>query len=182
VNVPLPASTERIVLIGFMGAGKSTVGAMLAAQLGWPFVDLDSSVAATAGKPVPQILADHGEPHFRQLESQHLAATLAQPVPLVLALGGGAIEADENRKLLAAAEATAVLYLEAPLETLLARCEVQQGRPNAVARPLIHEAAQRFAERASLYQQTGTAVPTESLPAEDVVQDILRLLQMEAAT
>jgi shikimate kinase len=95
----LPAHLRRIVLTGFMGAGKTTVGRLLAARLGWDFLDLDASIESRTGLAVPSIFAAHGEAHFRQLESQALAASLGRS-NIVLALGGGAPESLTNRLLI----------------------------------------------------------------------------------
>ncbi|MGA9718913.1 MAG: shikimate kinase, partial [Acidobacteriaceae bacterium] len=94
---------RRIVLTGFMGAGKSTVGRMLAARLRWPFIDIDSLITAEHGRTVAQIFADHGEEHFRRLEAEATARVL-DPAhdyeQAVIALGGGAIETEAVRQLL----------------------------------------------------------------------------------
>jgi len=78
-----------IVLVGFMGAGKTTVGRLLAAKLGVPFTDSDHVIEARAGKPIPRVFADEGEPAFRQLEHE-VIADLLHGEDTVLALGGGA--------------------------------------------------------------------------------------------
>src|ERR1700683_4779598 len=82
---------RRIVLTGFMGSGKSTVGPLLARQLGWKFVDADDVIAAEAGATIPEIFAREGEAAFRERERAAIAR-LASEDALVLALGGGAIE------------------------------------------------------------------------------------------
>ena len=73
----LPAHLKHIVLAGFMGAGKSTVGRLLAARTGWTFLDLDSHLEARAGATIPQLFERHGEARFRRLESTALASALA---------------------------------------------------------------------------------------------------------
>src|SRR5258708_2613328 len=80
-STPSPKSSpvtlpRRIVLTGFMGAGKSTVGRILAARLRWPFLDIDSLITAEHGRTVAQIFADHGEEHFRRLEAEAIARVL----------------------------------------------------------------------------------------------------------
>jgi len=96
-----------IVLVGFMGAGKTTVGHLLAARLGLPFVDSDQVIEQQAGRPVRQIFAQDGEPAFRALEHRVITGLLDGPV-LVLALGGGAPEHPRTRERLATAQ---VVYL-----------------------------------------------------------------------
>ena len=116
-NDLVPADLRRIVLTGFMGAGKTTVGRLLAARLGWEFLDLDASIESRTGLAVPSIFATHGEAHFRQLESQALASSLGRS-NVVLALGGGAPESLTNRLLLEQTPATATIFLDAPFATL----------------------------------------------------------------
>jgi shikimate kinase len=129
---------RRIVLTGFMGAGKSTVGRILAARLRWPFLDIDSLITTEHGRTVAQIFADHGEEHFRRLEAEATARVL-DPAheynQAVIALGGGAIETEAIRELLfssdpsrpASVPATVTIFLSAPLPDLLARCHVGPG-------------------------------------------------------
>ena len=120
----------KYFLYGPPASGKSTLGRALAAAWGLPFVDLDARIAATAGKPIPRIFAEEGEPAFRRLESEALTAVTQQPGDAVVALGGGALLDAANRR---RAEARGqVLVLEAAPETLLARAEAAQGK-----RPLL---------------------------------------------
>ena len=119
-----PALPRRIVLTGFMGAGKSTVGRMLAARLGWPFLDIDSVIATEQDRTVAQIFADHGESHFRGLEAKAIARALDvdhEYPQAIVALGGGAIETEAVRRVVFGAEAVTI-FLSAPLTELLARC------------------------------------------------------------
>src|SRR6185437_11456753 len=90
-NLSAPPHLRRLVLTGFMGAGKTTVGRMLAARLSWEFLDLDAYIESRTGAAVPSIFAEHGERHFRKLESQALASALGLN-NVVLALGGGTPE------------------------------------------------------------------------------------------
>jgi shikimate kinase len=164
-----------IVLVGFMGAGKTTVGHLLAGQLGLPFTDSDHVIEQRAGRPVRQIFAEDGEPAFRALEHQVITALLDGP-ELVLALGGGAAEHPRTRQHLAAAQ---VVYLHVSYEQALARVGGDPGRP-MLARPGLAETYQR---RLPLYAAIATlTVPTDGLPPEAVSQDILaRLVTQPAA-
>lgn len=135
------APPRRIVLTGFMGAGKSTAGRLLAERLGWTFQDLDSLIEERAASTVPRIIERHGEAAFRRMESYALAVALGRP-HLVLALGGGAIESITNRLLLEQTPGTFNIFLHAPLDTLLERCANQ---PDAVLRPFLADPAQAAA-------------------------------------
>ena len=91
---------NKIVLIGFMGTGKSTVAALLAQRLGWTCTDTDGEVVAEEGCSIAEIFSRSGEPSFRAAESRVLARLLASQEPLVIATGGGAVLAEANRRLM----------------------------------------------------------------------------------
>jgi len=175
----LPRSLRRIVLTGFMGAGKSTVGRMLAARLGWSFLDLDRHLESRAGLSVPEIFANHGEPHFRHLESTALASALGQ-LNTVLALGGGTPEFLTNRLLLEQTPGTVTIFLDAPFPTLFDRCVLQE-----ISRPVLADpaAAQlRFAERHPLYRRLAKhTIDTSSIEAAETVEAILLALAPPAS-
>ena len=99
---------RHVVLIGLMGVGKSTVGRRLAKELQRPFADVDEQVELHAGLTVPTIFRDLGEPQFREIEAEVLAALLARDAPLVIAAGGGAVTGERNRAALSAAGAFVV--------------------------------------------------------------------------
>ncbi|MEO6982439.1 MAG: shikimate kinase, partial [Edaphobacter sp.] len=151
----VPAHLRRIVLTGFMGAGKSTIGRILASRVGWTFLDLDTHLEARTGATIPQLFERHGEAHFRRLESTALASALASS-RTVLALGGGAPEALTNRLLLEQTPATLTIFLDAPFPILFDRCMLQDIGDPALARPVLADpvAAQlRFARRHPLYRR-----------------------------
>jgi shikimate kinase len=170
----VPSSLERLVLTGFMGAGKSTIGLLLAARLGWNFLDLDAHLEERAGTTVPEIFALHGEARFRRLESSALASALTRR-NTVIALGGGAPESLTNRLLLEQTPATFTIFLDAPFPTLFDRCVLQD-----ITRPILAdpEAAQsRFVARHPLYLRlAGLTVATTTQTPEDTVEDILAAL------
>jgi shikimate kinase len=191
---------RRIVLTGFMGAGKSTVGRILAARLRWPFLDIDSLITAEHGRTVAQIFADHGEEHFRRLEAEAIARILdplQQDPPhayeqAVVALGGGAIETDAVRELLfsqpSSVPATVTIFLSAPLPELLARCHVESGEAGSACsepgedtpvRPLLTAAEppeDRLTRRLPHYRRAHLTVDTAGIPAVQVVDRILHWL------
>jgi len=109
-----------------MGAGKSTIGPLLAEELGWPFYDTDHEIEARTGVDIPWIFDVEGEAGFRRRESEMLA-TLSDEAPLVLATGGGIVLAPENRELMA--QKGIVIYLSATLDQLYARVAKDKKRP-----------------------------------------------------
>jgi shikimate kinase len=173
-TLELPGALRHIVLTGFMGAGKSTVGRLLAERLGWKFLDLDHHLESRAGLSVPEIFAHHGEPHFRRLESSALASALGQP-NTVLALGGGTPEILTNRLLLEQTPGTVTIFLDAPFPTLFDRCMLQE-----VSRPVLADpaAAQvRFLERHPIYRRLARhTIDTSSIEAMETVEAILLAL------
>jgi shikimate kinase len=170
----IPAHLNRLVLTGFMGAGKSTIGRLLAARTGWTFLDLDAHLEARTGTTIPELFARHGEPHFRRLESTALAAALGR-TSTILALGGGTPEGLTNRLLLEQTPATFTIFLDAPFPTLFDRCMLQD-----IARPVLEDpaAAQlRFAHRHPLYTRLARlTIDTADLTPEDTVETILTAL------
>ncbi|GAF40730.1 shikimate kinase I [Agrilactobacillus composti DSM 18527 = JCM 14202] len=97
----------RLVLVGFMGAGKTTVGQLLAQNTGFRFTDLDQAIVEIAGRPIPDIFAAEGEAGFRRRETEALAQALDQDV--IVSTGGGIVTQAQNRALLKAAGAGGVL-------------------------------------------------------------------------
>ncbi|HEY1937809.1 MAG TPA: shikimate kinase [Candidatus Angelobacter sp.] len=166
-----------VVLIGFMGAGKTTVGRELARLLRWHFLDLDDVVEQREQKSVDEIFASSGEAVFRRAESAALAAVLQDRQPasdLVLALGGGAFVHQPNRASIEAAGAITVL-LEAPVEELRRRCNGERK-----VRPLAREQAnfeRLFAARRPDYELAQLRVQTLNKPVHQVIAEIERLLK-----
>jgi shikimate kinase len=161
-----------IVLVGFMGAGKTTVGKLLAARLRLPFTDSDQAIEQRAGRPVRQIFAEDGEPAFRALEHQVVAELLDGPA-IVLALGGGAAEHQGTRQKLVAAQ---VVYLQVGYEQALARV---RGVPDPGSRPLLARPglAALYRRRMAVYAAVATlTVATDDRRPEAVTDDIHSLL------
>jgi shikimate kinase len=166
-----------IVLVGFMGAGKTTVGNLLAAELGVPFLDSDQVIEQRAGRPVRRIFAEDGEPAFRALEHQVIAELLDGPDPrsAVLALGGGAPEHPGTRDRLTRAQ---VVYLQVGYDQALRRVGGDRGRP-LLARPDLPDLYQR---RLALYAGVATlTVPTDGRRPEAITGDILARVVPEPA-
>lgn len=110
----------HIYLVGFMGAGKTTVGETLAAGLGVPFIDLDARVVQSAGRSIREVFEESGEDAFRRLETADLKRLLVEP-PSVVALGGGTLERPENRRLIRGTGTT--IWLHVNFEVLYQRLE-----------------------------------------------------------
>jgi shikimate kinase len=165
--------TDHIVLLGFMGSGKTTVGGLLGAHLGREFVDLDDRIEAAAGRSIAEVFAEQGEAAFRELEAQALAPLLADArKPLVIALGGGAFAQENNRRVIAASGALTV-FLDSPLETLRERCAGLLHRPLA-GDPL--RFAQLYLERLPIYRLAAWTIGTGSGTPEDAVSAIAERL------
>lgn len=163
---------STIALVGFMGAGKTTVGQALAHRLGWRFADLDELIEARAGRRVAQIFEQDGELGFRELERRVLSETLATTDSrlLVLALGGGAFISQSVRETLRGHDVPAV-WLDAPAEELFQRCE-QPG----VVRPLRRDRRQfqeLYEQRLSSYRQADFRVITSGKEISFLTEEII---------
>jgi shikimate kinase len=156
-----------IVLVGFMGAGKTTVGTLLAGRLGLPFTDSDQVIEQRAGRPVRQIFAEDGEPAFRALEHEIIAELLDGP-PIVLALGGGAAEHPQTRNKLATAQ---VVYLHVSYAQALQRVGGDPESRPLLARP---DLAGLYERRLGVYAGVATmTVPTDGRDPLAIAEDIL---------
>ena len=163
-------SPRRIVLTGFMGSGKTTVGPMVAARLGWKFVDADDVIEAESGVSIAEIFARDGEAAFRDRERATIAR-LAGTDALVLALGGGAIEREETRDLLLTTPGTLLVHLEVALETTLARCSGTEK-----ARPVLADRANltiRYERRLPLYRAAHISITVDALTPRQVADTIV---------
>ncbi len=173
---PLLAA-RRIVLTGFMGAGKSTIGRLLATELGWRFLDTDTEVERRHGQTVAETFRKEGEAVFRRREALAIARALGQE-NVVIALGGGAPEFLNNRLLLEQTPDTAVVFLDAPFDVLFDRCVMQEGTS---VRPLMlhaETAAERYRLRTPFYHRcAGFRVATAGQTPRETSIGILHLLR-----
>ncbi len=168
-----PDSIQFIVLTGFMGAGKSTVGPLLAERLAWTFFDLDTEIERLTGTSIAETFRIHGEAHFRAREARTLQSLITRP-HTVLALGGGAIESESSRHLLATTPGLCTVYLSAPLENLIDRCLAQQRQTNTI-RPVLTDRERlhaRWSTRLPHYRQANLCVETSHLTPEQVASNI----------
>ncbi len=166
---------RRIVLTGFMGSGKSTVGPLVAQRLGWAFLDVDDVIEAQAGATIAEIFALHGEAAFRDREHATIAL-LATGDALVLALGGGAIEREATRTLLLGDPATLLVHLEVELATTLARCGGTEH-----TRPVLADEANlaaRYQRRLPLYRTAHVSTAVDALTPDQIADAVLRAARL----
>ncbi len=177
------AFPTRIYLTGFMGCGKSTVGPLLARRLGYTFLDLDALIERQAGRSIPEIFAEGGEPAFRRLERDALRQT-ATLNAYVIATGGGALVSVDN--LSWALRNGRVVYLQVSLDELVRRLA-----PKATHRPLLQDRHHRplqgaalrrriaamLAHREPWYRQAHHVVATDGLSVKETVEAVLRALR-----
>ncbi|MGA2443205.1 MAG: shikimate kinase [Tepidisphaeraceae bacterium] len=171
---PRSIAPRRIVLTGFMGSGKTTVGPLVAGRLGWSFVDVDDVIAAEAGTSIPEIFKREGETEFRRRERAAIAS-LARGEELVLALGGGAVEDEATRELLLTAPETLMVHLDVELETALERC-----RGTEPQRPVFADQANlasRYERRLPLYRMAHVSIHVDMLTPAQVAEAIVRAAQ-----
>jgi len=170
---------RAVFLVGFMGAGKTSVGRVLARHLGWRFEDLDDRIQAREGQTVPEIFQKSGEAGFREAEREALVELLRQRKngsPLVAALGGGAYVQEEIAALLADSGATTV-FLDASPNELWQRCS-----SDVLPRPLRRgesEFRQLYEVRRPRYLQAHIRVETGGKAVTDIVREIVSLLKLE---
>lgn len=161
------------MLVGLPGAGKSTVGPLVAARLGWRFVDLDGAIAHRAGLPVTEIFATGGEATFRRLEREE-TATLAGERDLVLAPGGGWMLDPANRQLFR--ELTLTVYLRISPATAMVRLEREVGSRPLLAGPNPLGSIERLlAVREAAYLQANHQLAVDSMTPSEIADTIVAL-------
>jgi shikimate kinase len=161
---------DVVFLIGFMGAGKTTVGRHLARLLGWDFLDLDERIMGNERLSIAQIFARKGEAHFRRLETEILAS-LRGRARLVVACGGGTYAQDDSRRLID--HLGRAVWIRLPLDVALRRCAGDTGRP------LLKNEAQAdelYRRRLPSYRAAPLQVDAHDLSADEVAQRIAGIL------
>jgi shikimate kinase len=166
-----------IVLVGPMGVGKSTVGALLAERLGTVYRDTDADIVAAQGREIAEIFVDDGEPRFRELERQAVRAAIAEHEG-VLALGGGSILDESTRALLAPHP---VVYLSMDVEEAVKRTGLNAARPLLAVNPR-KQWRELMEARRHLYAEVARAVvATDDRTPEEVAQAVLDALELKEA-
>ena len=167
--------SNKILLVGFMGAGKSTVGPLLANALGFEFYDLDHCVERTEKMSLSELIPLRGEEYFRDRESQTLEFLLRQKTPSVLALGGGALLRPENER--AAKTYGLRVYLKTDPQVLAKRTLIQKNQRPLLPEESFTERVERivtlFKARQSAYESSELSVCTDGLSSGEVVDRIL---------
>jgi shikimate kinase len=169
------SGVRAVVLVGFMGAGKSSVGAALSRKLGWPFEDLDERIQAREQRTIEQIFRQSGEAVFRQLEHAALRSLVdeAGPSPKVVALGGGAFAQANNAALLTDA-GWSTIFLDAPVDELFRRCQEQK-----LERPLRGDAREfhrLYENRRPCYLKARFRIETAGKDVEEVAAEVIARL------
>jgi len=168
---------RSIVLVGMMGAGKSSIGRRLATRLGIPFVDADTEIESAAGMAIPEIFEKHGEPYFRAGEARVIARLLDNG-PQVLATGGGAIMDQRTRDLIQIKGIS--VWLKADLDVLMKRTKRRNDRP------LAEKIKDLLPAREPVYAQADITVQSRDEPHDTIVDEILgeipKHLKLQAGT
>jgi shikimate kinase len=167
---------NRLTLIGYRACGKSTVGRLAAARLGWPFVDADTVIETTIGMPIRRFFSERGEEAFRDVEQAALVRLLAGDGCLVLATGGGVVLRPANRTLLAG-RGGLVAYMHASAEVLQARLRHSTGgRPSLTGAGVADEVPALLAQRDPLYREVSQRTVDATRPAASVADELCLLM------
>ena len=181
-TTPQPADMARssattderpIVLVGMMGAGKSSIGKRLAARLNLPFYDADEEIEKAAGKTISEIFADHGEPYFRDGERRVIARLLSDR-RCVLATGGGAFAQDETRAMIL--NAGIVVWLDVPIDMLVERVARRSHRPLLAGKDPATVLTELMEKRAPAYAQAHIRVVADGGPHTAMVDKVTNAL------
>jgi shikimate kinase len=165
--------TRSIVLVGMMGAGKSTIGRRLAARLRLPFLDADSEIEAAAGMSIPDIFETHGEAHFRDGEAR-VIARLLDTGPGVLATGGGAFMRPETRERIGGKAVS--VWLKADADVIMRRVKRRADRPLLQTADPAGTVGRLIEEREPVYQRADLTIWSRDVPHEKIVDECIDAL------
>ena len=155
---------RSIVLVGMMGAGKSSIGRRLASRLGIPFIDADTEIVSAAGMTIPEIFEKHGEPYFRAGEARVIARLLDNG-PQVLATGGGSLMDPQTRALIG--EKGISIWLKADVDVLLKRTKRRNDRP------LVEKIKDLLPVREPIYAQADIIIQSRDEPHDTIIDEIM---------
>jgi len=155
---------RSIVLVGMMGAGKSSIGRRLAGRLGIPFIDADTEIESAAGMTIPEIFEKHGEPYFRAGEARVIARLLDNG-PQVLATGGGSLMDPQTRALIG--QKSISIWLKADIDVLLKRTKRRNDRP------LVEKIKDLLPVREPIYAQADIIIQSRDEPHDTIIDEIM---------
>ena len=155
---------RSIVLVGMMGAGKSSIGRRLASRLGIPFIDADMEIESAAGMTIPEIFEKHGEPYFRAGEARVIARLLDNG-PQVLATGGGSVMDPQTRALIG--QKGISIWLKADIDVLLKRTKRRNDRP------LVEKIKDLLPVREPIYAQADIIIQSRDEPHDTIIDEIM---------
>jgi len=164
---------RSVVLVGMMGAGKSTIGRRLAARLRLPFLDADIEIEAAAGMSIPDIFETHGEPHFRDGEAR-VIARLLDSGPAVIATGGGAFMREETRNRIR--DKAVSIWLKADADIIMRRVKRRADRPLLQTADPAATVGRLIDEREPLYQRADITVASRDVPHDKIVDECIEAL------
>ncbi|SHG28324.1 shikimate kinase [Bradyrhizobium erythrophlei] len=166
--------TRSIVLVGMMGAGKSTIGRRLSVRLRLPFLDADNEIElAHAGMTIPEIFAAYGEPYFRDGEAR-VIARLLDSGPAVLATGGGAFMREETRNRIR--DKAVSIWLKADADTIMKRVKRRADRPLLQTADPAGTVGRLIEEREPVYQRADITIWSRDVPHEKIVDECIEAL------
>ena len=164
---------RSVVLVGMMGAGKSTIGRRLAARLGLPFFDADVEIEAAAGMSIPDIFETRGEPDFREGEAR-VIARLLDSGPAVIAPGGGALMKKETRDRIR--DKAVSIWLKADVDIIMRRVKRRSDRPLLRTADPEATVGRLLSEREPIYQQADLTVWSRDVPHDKIVDECVEAL------
>ena len=165
--------SRSVVLVGMMGAGKSTIGRRLSARLRLPFLDADTEIEAAAGMSIPDIFETHGEPHFRDGEAR-VIARLIDSGPAVLATGGGAFMREETRRRIR--DKAISIWLKADADIIMRRVKRRADRPLLQTVDPAATVGRLISEREPVYQRADITIWSRDVPHEKIVDECIEAL------
>jgi shikimate kinase len=169
---------RSVVLIGMMGAGKSTIGRRVAARLRLPFLDADTEIETAAGMSIPDIFEAHGEPHFRDGEAR-VIARLLENGPGVLATGGGSFMREETRQRIG--EKAVSIWLKADPEVIMRRVKRRVDRPLLQTADPVATVTRLLGEREPVYERANITIASREVPHDKIVDECIDALRAQLA-
>ncbi|MCK1640200.1 shikimate kinase [Bradyrhizobium sp. 157] len=166
---------RSVVLVGMMGAGKSTIGRRLAARLRLPFLDADIEIEAAAGMSIPDIFETHGEPHFRDGEAR-VIARLLDSGPAVIATGGGAFMREETRNRIR--DKAVSIWLKADVDIIMKRVKRRADRPLLQTEDPVATVSRLLEAREPVYRSADVTILSRDVPHDRIVDECIEALRV----